>query len=134
MSAANTDTVLHHLTKAEDMLVRGDHAEALSIITQTKQQLALTMEQVRDAVSLPPMQDASEASEKDDIETSPAGRIDELRDKLLGAQAIVEVVKESIDPDRDYCRWRALSEAYESLESIATEMECVCNDLMEDAT
>lgn len=56
-------------------------------------------------------------------------RIHDLSDRLFGAQAIVEVVKKSIDSDQDYSQWRALSDAYDSLESIATGMEEVAGDV-----
>ena len=64
-------------------------------------------------------------ADKPSLET----RIEDLRDVLFGAMAIVSVVSESINSEEDYCRHRALKEAHSQLYDIGLEMNEISGDV-----
>lgn len=67
-------------------------------------------------------------------------RIDDQRDALFGAQALIQVAHGAIDPEGTYCNgnggdkepiwrlWRVLGDADKRLDEIATELDIIASD------
>lgn len=58
-----------------------------------------------------------------------AERVIELRDRLFGIQACVDVVRQAIPTEDEYAQHRVLRDAGEAMESLASDMELLAGDI-----
>lgn len=116
------------LLRAEDLINRGENAEALEIIAQ-----ALRLTQAPHIAE----QEAPTTAE-DEVDGPPSIK-DRLRDhlgELVGLTCAISVVKDSIDSGvgDDRARWRVLSDAVERMEDLYTALDEIADDAKRSAS
>lgn len=109
------------LQQAEDLINRGENAEALGVIAQ-----ALRLAQ---APSITEREVVPTAEDEADAPPSTKDRIREHLGDLVGIICAITVVKDSIDSGgADHARWRVLGDVVERMEEFYTAIDEVADD------
>lgn len=119
--------LLELLQQAEDLINRGENAEALGVIATAKQ-----------FIQAPVIDEAETAATAEDESDAPPSIKDRLREhlgNLVGLICAITVVKDSIDSGgADHARWRVLGDAVERMEDLYTALDEVADDARQPAS
>lgn len=112
--------LLELLQQAEDLINRGENAEALGVIATAKQFIQTPVIAEQDA--------APTAEDEADAPTPIKARLREQLGDLVGIICAITVVKDSLDSDgEDHARWRVLGDVVDRMEDLYTAIDEVAD-------
>jgi hypothetical protein len=118
LSAGATRILRNLLSQALIAVNNGDKTEALANLTQALGMTQANLEPAAPAEDPPP----------DEPAESIYDRIQEQREALFGAMAMVAVTRDSIDKDLDYDRHRILEDTYNALDELGYALDAIACD------